>query len=46
VFRFDIMARKVFVDDTFAERITAGINLGFAPKQFTSEIWFNYEKYF
>jgi len=46
VFRYDIMGRKVFVEDTFAERLTVGINLGLSMKQFTSEIRLNYENYF
>lgn len=44
VIRWDFMGNKAFTKDK-AERITAGMNFSFDPKQFKAEIRLNYEKY-
>jgi hypothetical protein len=44
--RWDFIGTSVFRNDTDANRLTLGINAGFEPKQFTSEIRLNFEKYF
>jgi hypothetical protein len=44
--RLDFMGSSIFKGTTDAERLTLGLNTGFAPKQFTAEIRLNYEKYF
>jgi len=43
--RWDCMGKSVFEGTTDANRITLGLNTGFEPKQFYSEIRLNYEKY-
>ena len=45
VARIDFMGRSLFDNLVDAGRITAGINIGFEPKLFTSEIRLNYENY-
>lgn len=45
VFRWDFMGLEIPENKIVAERITAGINFGFEPKQFVAEIRLNYEKY-
>jgi len=44
--RWDFMGASIFKGTTDANRLTLGLNTGFAPKQFTAEIRVNYEKYF
>lgn len=44
--RFDLIGNSVFSKIADASRLTLGINIGFAPKQFYSEIRVNYENYF
>jgi Phosphate-selective porin O and P len=46
VARFDLIGNSVFSDNIDASRLTFGINIGFEPKQFYSEIRLDYEKYF
>ncbi len=46
VARIDFMGTDIFRGSTEASRLTMGINFGFEPKQFQSEIRFNYENYF
>lgn len=43
--RFDIMGNSVFGNMIDASRITIGVNIGFEPRQFYSEIRLNYENY-
>ena len=45
VVRWDFMGRNTVSNEIVADRITAGINFGFEPKQFKAEIRLNYEKY-
>ncbi|MCU0455077.1 MAG: OprO/OprP family phosphate-selective porin [Bacteroidales bacterium] len=44
--RWDFIGRSVFTEETEASRLTLGINAGFEPRQFYSEIRLNYENYF
>lgn len=44
--RFDLIGNSVFSKMADASRLTLGVNIGFAPKQFYSEIRVNYENYF
>ena len=44
--RWDFMGKAEQVAELTANRITAGVNFGFEPKQFKAEIRLNYEKYF
>lgn len=44
--RLDFMGESFFAGKNDAERLTLGINFGFEPKQFYSEIRLNYENYF
>ncbi len=44
--RFDLIGNSVFGKIADANRLTLGVNIGFAPKQFYSEIRVNYENYF
>jgi hypothetical protein len=44
--RYDFMGESIFRNKIDASRITFGINFGFEPKQFYSEIRLNYENYF
>ena len=46
VARWDIIGNEVFKGKQDADRITAGLNIGFEPKQFVAEIRLNYENYF
>lgn len=46
VARLDFMGKSVFSGAVDASRMTLGVNIGFLPKQFHSEIRFNYENYF
>jgi hypothetical protein len=46
VARLDFMGNDIFKGENEASRLTLGLNLGFEPKQFQSEMRFNYEKYF
>lgn len=46
VIRYDLIGESVFRKEVDADRLTIGINLGFEPKQFYSEIRLNYENYF
>jgi hypothetical protein len=46
VIRYDLIGESVFRNKVDADRLTFGINLGFEPKQFYSEIRLNYEDYF
>ncbi|NSW93449.1 MAG: hypothetical protein HPY62_01940 [Bacteroidales bacterium] len=46
VARYDVIGNSVFSGKTEASRLTMGINFGFEPKQFYSEIRLNYENYF
>ena len=43
--RWDFIGSSVFGKEIDANRITLGINVGFEPKQFYSEIRLNYENY-
>jgi hypothetical protein len=43
--RWDFMCKAEQVTELTADRITAGVNFGFEPKQFKAEIRLNYEKY-
>lgn len=43
--RWDFIGSSVFGKEVDANRITLGINVGFEPKQFYSEIRLNYENY-
>jgi len=45
VVRWDFMGRETDNVGKVAERITAGVNFGFEPKQFKAEIRLNYENY-
>ena len=45
VARFDLIGNSVLENETDASRITFGVNIGFEPKQFYSEIRLNYENY-
>jgi hypothetical protein len=45
VARIDFMGDAIFRKETDAGRVTLGINFGFEPKQFQSEIRLNYENY-
>lgn len=45
VIRYDFIGESVFRKEVEASRLTFGINLGFEPKQFYSEIRLNYENY-
>jgi hypothetical protein len=45
VLRWDFMGKDEDIKVKLAERITTGVNFGFAPKPFTAEIRLNYEKY-
>lgn len=45
VFRYDKIGESVFRNNVDATRLTFGINFGFEPKQFYSEIRLNIEKY-
>ena len=44
--RWDCIGRSVFTEKNDANRLTLGINAGFEPRQFYSEIRLNYENYF
>lgn len=44
--RWDMMGHSVFGGETDAGRLTVGVNFGFEPKQFYSEIRLNYENYY
>jgi len=44
--RIDFMGADIIKGRTDASRMTLGINFGFEPKQFQSEIRLNYEDYF
>lgn len=46
VARYDMIGASVLRRKIDADRLTLGINLGFEPKQFYSEIRLNYENYF
>ncbi|MDX9946044.1 MAG: porin [Bacteroidales bacterium] len=46
VIRYDLIGKSVFRKNVDADRLTVGINLGFEPRQFYSEIRLNYENYF
>lgn len=46
VIRYDLIGESVFRKKVDADRLTMGINVGFEPKQFYSEIRLNYENYF
>jgi hypothetical protein len=46
VARFDLIGNSIFTDNIDAGRLTLGVNIGFEPKQFYSEIRLNYENYF
>jgi len=43
--RFDFIGNSVFGNSIDASRLTFGLNVGFEPKQFYSEIRLNYENY-
>lgn len=43
--RWDMIGSSVFSNDIEANRLTFGVNVGFEPKQFYSEIRLNYENY-
>jgi len=43
--RIDLMGESVFGNKIDASRVTLGINIGFEPRQFYSEIRLNYENY-
>ncbi len=45
VLRWDFMGKGTESKQIVADRITAGINFGFAPNPFKAEIRLNYEKY-
>ncbi|HQB36827.1 MAG TPA: porin [Bacteroidales bacterium] len=45
VFRWDLIGNSVFNNKINANRITLGVNIGFEPRQFYSEIRLNYENY-
>lgn len=44
--RWDCIGESIFSEKPDANRITVGVNFGFEPKQFYSEIRINYENYF
>lgn len=44
--RWDMMGSSVLGGEADAKRLTFGVNVGFDPKQFHSEIRLNYENYF
>jgi hypothetical protein len=46
VARFDLIGNSIFANNIEATRLTLGVNAGFEPKQFYSEIRLNYENYF
>lgn len=46
VIRLDFMGADVLKGENDASRLTLGINFGFDPRQFQSEIRLNYENYF
>ncbi len=46
VARIDFMGKSIFAGDVDASRLTLGVNFGFVPRQFHSEIRLNYENYF
>lgn len=46
VVRFDLIGNSVFTKVADASRLTLGVNFGFEPRQFYSEIRLNYENYF
>ena len=46
VARFDLIGNSVFSNVVDASRLTLGVNIGFEPRQFYSEIRLNYENYF
>lgn len=46
VARFDLIGNSVFSNAADASRLTLGVNIGFEPRQFYSEIRLNYENYF
>ena len=46
VARFDMIGNSVFSKANDASRLTLGVNIGFEPRQFYSEIRLNYENYF
>ena len=43
--RWDFIGSSVFGNEIDANRLTFGVNIGFEPRQFYSEIRFNYENY-
>jgi hypothetical protein len=43
--RWDFIGRSVFGNEIDANRLTFGVNIGFEPRQFYSEIRLNYENY-
>ena len=43
--RWDLIGESVFGNEIEADRLTFGVNVGFEPKQFYSEIRLNYENY-
>lgn len=43
--RWDMMGSSVLGGEADAKRLTFGVNVGFDPKQFQSEIRLNYENY-
>lgn len=43
--RWDLIGESVFGNDIDANRLTFGVNVGFEPRQFYSEIRLNYENY-
>ncbi len=45
VLRWDLIGISVFKNEIDANRITLGVNIGFEPRQFYSEIRLNYENY-
>ncbi len=45
VARWDLMGASVIKQESDASRITLGLNFGFEPRQFQSEIRINYENY-
>jgi hypothetical protein len=44
--RWDMIGNSVFGNEIDATRLTLGINVGFEPRQFYSEVRLNYENYF
>ncbi len=43
--RWDFIGNSIFRNEIDVNRITLGLNIGFEPRQFYSEIRFNYENY-